>query len=275
MPKTAIWNVSPGLRVARQHDAVGRVEAADAPAAGVAERERQLAVDPDLGVVVDHDLEDDGRAGRVEVADPLGDRDVDPVPVEADAAVGEPQLRLARARALPAESSKSAPRRAGRRRRCGSGPSPGPSGSSGEPTLDEVDLLAPARRRSATAPPTSAAPSSVCRSTIASGRPGSSSGGPGSARRRRRRAAVAAISGLDLDRLARSCCACSTAAAPMLGELVVLVGRRGAAHADRADHLAVVHDRHRRPAAAPRARGAAPRARPPDAWSSKSLLGRR
>ena len=37
--------------------------------------------------------------------------------------------------------------------------------------------------------------------------------------------------------------AASAAPGAELGELVVLGGRRGAAHADRADHLAVVHDR--------------------------------
>ena len=61
---------------------------------GLAERERQLAVHPDLGVVVDDDLEDDRRAGGVEIAGSLGDRHGDPVPVEAHAAVREPEHRL-------------------------------------------------------------------------------------------------------------------------------------------------------------------------------------
>ena len=103
-----------GLGVTSEHYPVGCIEAADRTAARVADRDRQLAVHPDLGVVVDHDLEDDGRAGRVEVADPLGDRDVDFVPVEADAAVGEAQLRLRR-------GSGCAAHRRARRRRCGSG----------------------------------------------------------------------------------------------------------------------------------------------------------
>ena len=89
-------------RVAREHDAVGRVEAADDLAAGVAERDRQRAVDPHLGVVVDGDLEDDGGAGRVEVADALGDRDAGAVPVEAHAALREPALRVGGREGLPA-----------------------------------------------------------------------------------------------------------------------------------------------------------------------------
>ena len=94
-------------RIACQHDAVGRVEAPDRPTAGVADRDRQLAVHPDLCVVVDHDLEDHGRAGRVEVADPLGDRHVDLVPVEADAPVGEAQPRLAGAQAAQRAPSRT------------------------------------------------------------------------------------------------------------------------------------------------------------------------
>jgi hypothetical protein len=49
-----------------EDDAVRRVEARDDLAAGEPERQRHLAVDPDLGVVVDHHLEHDGGAGGIE-----------------------------------------------------------------------------------------------------------------------------------------------------------------------------------------------------------------
>src|SRR5258706_146011 len=81
---------------------------------------------------------------------------------------------------------------------------------------------------------TTAAPSSVCRSTIESGRLARSSGGPGNAAARLM-ASVAAISGLDLDGLATHACALDGGGAE-LGERVVLGRRRGAADADRADH---------------------------------------
>ena len=87
--------------VAGEDDAVRRVEAGNDRAARVAEGVRQLAVHPDLGIVVDHDLEHDRRARRVELADPLGEGDVDRVPVEADAAVREAKLRLARRQLTP------------------------------------------------------------------------------------------------------------------------------------------------------------------------------
>ena len=73
---------------------MGAVEAAGNVASDVAQRVRQLAVDPHLGVVVDHDLEHDAGAGRIEVADALGDRHAEAVPVEAHAALAETKLRL-------------------------------------------------------------------------------------------------------------------------------------------------------------------------------------
>jgi hypothetical protein len=83
-----------GPRVTREHDAVGGVEPADDRPAARAQRERQLAVDPDLGVVVDDDLEDGGHARRVQRADPARDLDVDAVPVERHAPVAEARHRL-------------------------------------------------------------------------------------------------------------------------------------------------------------------------------------
>ena len=77
-----------GLRVARQHDAIRRVEALDERAARLPERAGQLAVHPDLGVVVHDDLEHHRRAARRQPADRFGDRQVEAIPREADLAAG-------------------------------------------------------------------------------------------------------------------------------------------------------------------------------------------
>jgi len=86
-PEHRDLEVLAGSRGVGQQHPVGRVEPADHRSAGVAEHVRQLAIDPHLGVVVDRDFEDDTRARRVEVTDPLGDRHRDPVPVEAHPAL--------------------------------------------------------------------------------------------------------------------------------------------------------------------------------------------
>ena len=57
----------PGRGVVRDDDAVRGVEAADHRAADLAEDVRHVSIDPDLGVVVDHDFEHDGGAGGVAV----------------------------------------------------------------------------------------------------------------------------------------------------------------------------------------------------------------
>ena len=69
MPKTASWICWPGRASRGQHHAIGRVEPLDDLAAGLAEHQRQLAVHPDLGVVVEDQLEHHGRPADVEVAD--------------------------------------------------------------------------------------------------------------------------------------------------------------------------------------------------------------
>jgi len=101
IPNTADLEAVAGPRVAGQKDAVGRVEAGHDLAAVQPERERHLAVDPDFRVVVDRDLEHDSRPGGIEGADTVGDRDVDAVPVEADAAGREPAHRVCRPEPLP------------------------------------------------------------------------------------------------------------------------------------------------------------------------------
>ena len=62
LPNTASWICWPGLHVAPEHHAVGRVEAPDQVAAALPQHARQLPVHPHLGVVVHDDLEDDRRA---------------------------------------------------------------------------------------------------------------------------------------------------------------------------------------------------------------------
>ena len=73
-----------GLCVPGDDHAVRRVESLDHRPARLAQDAGHLAVHPHLGVVVDDDLESDGRTCGAEVADLFGDRDVDAVPVEAD-----------------------------------------------------------------------------------------------------------------------------------------------------------------------------------------------
>ena len=94
MPNTASWNVSPGRASRVSTTRLGALKPATTWPPDYSERERHLAVDPDLGVIVDDDLEHERRAGGVELADPLGNGDRDPVPVEAHAPVREPAHRV-------------------------------------------------------------------------------------------------------------------------------------------------------------------------------------
>ena len=64
-PRIASWIRLARSRAGRQDHAIRRVESFDEGAAGLPKRARKLAVHPDFGVVVDHDLEDDRRSRRV------------------------------------------------------------------------------------------------------------------------------------------------------------------------------------------------------------------
>src|SRR5207245_8662004 len=68
-----------------EDDAVRRVPSLDQLTPCLAEDEGQLAVEPDLGVVVHGDLEDRGRPSGVERSEPLRNRDLEPVPAERQA----------------------------------------------------------------------------------------------------------------------------------------------------------------------------------------------
>ena len=69
------------LCVAREYDAVGCVPARDDRTALLAENIAELAVDPDLGVIIQNDLENDGRALNFKIGDPLGDGHVQAIPI--------------------------------------------------------------------------------------------------------------------------------------------------------------------------------------------------
>ena len=99
-PKIATWNCCPGCTSRPSTTRFGALKPATpgrrsgrAPAAG--------AVDPDLGVVVEHGLEDQGRAGRVEAADVVGHGDPDAVPAEGEAAVAAAGLERRRRDLVP------------------------------------------------------------------------------------------------------------------------------------------------------------------------------
>ncbi len=74
------------LCIARNDDAVGRVESLHELSAGLAKREWQPSIDPDFGVIVDRCLEYDRGAGRGESVDAFRNRDFYPVPVKANPA---------------------------------------------------------------------------------------------------------------------------------------------------------------------------------------------
>src|SRR5258707_12759989 len=60
-----------GLDFGAKHHAIGHVEALNGSRAGIAAPARQLAIDPDLRIIVDQDVEHrHGRLTQVEIADP-------------------------------------------------------------------------------------------------------------------------------------------------------------------------------------------------------------
>ena len=91
----------PGSRLAGEHDAVGCVESLDQLATGLTQHQRKLPVHPDLGIVVDDQLEDDGRTGDVEPSEGPGQGDLRAVPVEGESPVRPPGLEGPRLDRLP------------------------------------------------------------------------------------------------------------------------------------------------------------------------------
>src|SRR5262245_39564157 len=82
--------------VAGQDDAVRGVESLDQLTTGLSQYQGEFSIDPHFSVVVDGDLEDDGRAGRIERADLVGNRDGGPVPIKTEAPGRPPLLQLCR-----------------------------------------------------------------------------------------------------------------------------------------------------------------------------------
>src|SRR6266566_1681486 len=60
-----------------------------------------LAVYPDLGIVVDHDLKSDGRTRDADVSDPFRNSDVDAIPVKADLGCRAPLVKSRRIDGFP------------------------------------------------------------------------------------------------------------------------------------------------------------------------------
>ncbi len=92
-PKDGKLNALPGLGVPGDDHAIGSVESFYDGPARLTQHPWHLAVHPDLGIVVDHDLKSDCRACGAEFSDLFGNSDVDAVPVETDPGSGTPLVQ--------------------------------------------------------------------------------------------------------------------------------------------------------------------------------------
>src|SRR5262249_36479180 len=81
-------NFLTGFHVQSDGEPVWSIPTTDHRAARLAERARYLAIHPHFGVVVERGFENHRRSGWIVAADALGNRQVDPVPVKAQAASG-------------------------------------------------------------------------------------------------------------------------------------------------------------------------------------------
>jgi hypothetical protein len=90
------------MRVAGEDDAARSVEAPHHAGPALAEDGGELPVDPDLGVVVHDDLQDQGAPGRGDRADALGHGEGQAVPGEAHLPVAATGLERRRVHPLPA-----------------------------------------------------------------------------------------------------------------------------------------------------------------------------
>jgi len=87
--------------VGRKDYPIRCVEAPDERSTALAQDARQPAVNPDLRVVIDDDLEHDCRTARFEGADCLGNSDRGPIPVETQLSGGPPTLERGGLDCLP------------------------------------------------------------------------------------------------------------------------------------------------------------------------------
>src|SRR6516165_10081111 len=83
-PENSDLNPLPWPSTSGENDAVRRIKALDHRTARLTEDPWHLAVNPDLSIVVDHDLKSHRRTGGAEVPDPLGDSHINAIPVETD-----------------------------------------------------------------------------------------------------------------------------------------------------------------------------------------------
>src|SRR5215471_3033339 len=100
-PEYGHLDVLTGLCVSSENDTVWGVEPLDDWAFRLAENARQFSIDLHFRVIIYHDLKRDRRASRVETSDSCRDRDIDPVPVEADFRGGPALVERRRVDCLP------------------------------------------------------------------------------------------------------------------------------------------------------------------------------
>jgi hypothetical protein len=67
----------------------------------LAERARQFAVNPDLGIIVQRRLKNYGRSSRIEITDAIGNRQLDAIPIETQPSITTPLIQTCRANNFP------------------------------------------------------------------------------------------------------------------------------------------------------------------------------
>ena len=100
-PKIASWMRCPGRASRVSTTRLGALKPLIELAARLPQHQREPPIHPDLGVVVDHQLEHHGRAGHGKPTDIFRKRDRRAIPVEREAAVGAPAFQRGRLDGLP------------------------------------------------------------------------------------------------------------------------------------------------------------------------------
>src|SRR5215472_3635231 len=100
-PKHCQLNFLPWCRIPRDDQPVRSVITLDDRPATLAIYGRECTVDPNLGIVVDHDLKSHRGSGGLKLANLFRNRYVDSVPIEADFAGGPPGFKSSWFESLP------------------------------------------------------------------------------------------------------------------------------------------------------------------------------